>query len=160
MSTAQENIPLSLADLAKRINELAIRASDAGLEFCSAMDEARRRVPAETGMSFVAWGVEHLRKPDGTPWSKWTLYSYASYGADPDKLNHVRASIAAHGVSARTALRALRRPHAPEADQVNALMTAWEAASEGAREQFLCLINVDPMRLPTKGWKPKAGSRG
>ena len=91
-------------------------------------------------MTFVQWGITYLRKPDGSPWSKWTLYSYASFGADPQKLKNVRGAIRTHGRSARAALRLLRKPNASDADQVNALMTAWEAASESARVQFLRLI--------------------
>ena len=133
----------TMAELAARINDLAKAAFDSRLAFCLAMNEARERVPTETGMTFVTWGAKYLRKPDGTPWSKWTLYSYASYGADPTKLDHVRRAISAHGKEARSSLR-LR--NIAQADQVNAMMTAWEAADREARAQFLHAICAEIRR--------------
>jgi hypothetical protein len=143
MSTTPAIVSCSLSELADKINHLAIDVADARLEFCRAMDEARRRVPLETNMTFVEWGRAYLRKPDGTPWSKWTLYSYASYGNDPGKLDHVRGKIRTHGRSARMALRLLRMPNSSTANQVNALMVAWEAASSEARKQFIHLVGLD-----------------
>jgi hypothetical protein len=134
----------TLAELAARINDLAKTAFDSRLAFCLAMNEARERVPQETGMTFVTWGAKYLRKPDGMPWSKWTLYSYASYGADPTRLDHVRRGISAHGKEARSALRLLR--NTAQADQVNAMMTAWEASDRKARAQFLHLIGAEIRR--------------
>lgn len=137
---------LPLNDLANHINALAVAAEDARLDFCRAMAEARQRVPRETGMAFVVWAQKHLVQANGRPWSKWTLYSYASYGADPQKLVRLRQSVAAHGRSARIALKAVRQPHADQSTQVNVLMTAWEAASDGARAQFLHLIGAEFIR--------------
>jgi hypothetical protein len=135
--------PLSLPELAGRINSLAKNTDDARLAFCYAMAEAKRRVPLETNMTFAQWGAEYLRKPNGEPYSRWTLYSYANFGEHPERLTQSRKKSSAHSsfrYAATAALRALRRANIP--DQVNALMTAWEAASEDARSQFLHMINA------------------
>jgi hypothetical protein len=131
---------VTLAALAKHINDLGRKYVDTRKEFCLALADARARVARETNMTFIQWANINLRKPDGSKWSQWTLYSYSSYGRKPNRLDHSRGSIAKLGREARAAANAHKLRANSIADEVNFLMTAWEKASPEARKQFLGLI--------------------
>ncbi len=132
----------TLDDLATRINGIAQSVNDLRLEFCVAVREAQKRVAAETTLSFGEWAMAHLRKPDGTQWSLWTLYKYATYGQDPRKLTDSRRRVSRLGREARQIAALRRAPLNNTPHEVNALMAVWERASPEARAQFLSLINA------------------
>ena len=136
-----------LKEAAKTINYLAKQEEDARLKLCRAIASAMDLVKKESKLSWREWAEGNLRKADGSKWSMWTLYSYASFGRDPKKLNHVRKSIAENGKNARRAMADMRRQNveipAPRPSgiildrQVEALMFAWSNASPEARKIFL-----------------------
>lgn len=142
-----------LREAAKTINALAKQENDARLALCRAVAAAMDLVKKESNLSWREWADQHLRKPDGSKWSTWTLYSYASFGRDPKKLGHLREAVARHGRNARKALRTTRRvfansprPSQSSLDrQVQALMFAWSNASPEARKLFLEKIADDRM---------------
>ena len=98
-----------LKEAAKTINYLAKQEEDARLKLCRAIASAMDLVKKESNLSWREWAEGNLRKADGSKWSMWTLYSYASFGRDPKKLNHVRKSIAENGKNARRAMADMRR---------------------------------------------------
>ena len=136
----------TLEQMAKTINDLAKQESDARLALCRAIAKAMDMVRRESNLSWNEWADQNLRKPDGSKWSRWTLYSYASFGRDPKKLQHVRDSIARRGSLARRALNvAEKTPLASGNDierQVAALMFAWKGAGNEARKMFLEKISA------------------
>ena len=137
---------LELKQAAKTINELAKQEEDARLALCQAIAAAQELVHKE-GLVWRTWAYENLRRADGSRWSQWTLYSYASFGRDPSKLNRVRDKINRHGRNAREALRLVSaspaRRQSQEIDigkEVDFLLSAWRNASPEARRRFLKLI--------------------
>lgn len=141
-----------LKEAARTINALAKREEDARLALCRAIAGAMDLVKKESNLSWREWANQNLRKPDGSKWSSWTLYTYASYGRDPKKLTHSRQTIAHHGKSARKALSAARVSMAIPAPrpsgiilerQIEALMFAWKSACTEARKKFLERISED-----------------
>ena len=79
-----------LQKVAARINELAKQEQDTHLRLCRAIASAMDLVKEE-GLNWPQWSRQNLRKPDGSKWSMWTLYSYASYGRNPEKRSRWRA---------------------------------------------------------------------
>lgn len=151
-----------LKEAAKTINALAKREEDARMALCRAIAGAMDLVKKESKLSWREWANQNLRKPDGSKWSMWTLYSYASFGRDPKKLSHSRKSIVNHGRNARKALQSARndfttaqaKPRTPEIPnprpsgmilerQVEALMFAWRNAGAEARKIFMERISKD-----------------
>lgn len=162
---------LRLKEAARTINELAKQEEDVRLKLCKAIAAAMDLVKKEGTHSWREWAEANLRKADGSKWSMWTLYSYASFGRDPGKLNHLRESVASNGRNARKALSASRaavqasvvripeavskvsrpamdipqrRPSGIVLDrQVESLMFAWKNASHEARKIFLEKISSE-----------------
>lgn len=146
-----------LKEAARTINMLAKQENDARLALCRAIAGAMDLVKKESNLPWRKWADANLRKPDGSKWSPWTLYSYASFGRDPKKLGHLREAVARHGRIARRALRITRSaaaavtavPTAPRESgnrldrQVEALMFAWRNSSAEARKRFLELVVDD-----------------
>lgn len=135
-----------LREAAKTINDLAKQEEDTHLKLCKAIAAAQELVKKESNLSWRDWADKYLRRPDGSKWSSWTLYSYASYGRNPDKLANARQATNAHGRSARAALVLTRRevavtPHKASQNeidrQVEVLMFAWRNAGAEARKRFL-----------------------
>ncbi len=135
-----------LREAAKTINDLARREEDAHLTLCRAIAAAQELVKKESNLSWPVWADKYLRRPDGSKWSQWTIYKYASYGRNPEKLTHVRESIAQHGQNARKALRQFRSavatdPHKASQNEIDrqleVLMFAWRGAGAEARKRFL-----------------------
>ncbi len=137
-----------LQQAATTINKLAKDEHDARRQLCIAIAGAMDLVKKESNLSWREWADENLRKPDGSKWSMHTLYSYASYGRAPEKLTHIRKSIAKHGRKARIALRTTTRTPYSNQDnsiidqQVFALLMAWRNASPQARSKFLEAIKI------------------
>lgn len=135
-----------LREAANTINELAKKEEDAQLRLCRAIAAAQELVKKESNLPWREWADKYLRRPDGSKWSSWTLYKYASYGRNPEKLTYVREAIAQHGKSARKALNAARSaavaaPHKASQNEIDrqleVLMFAWRNASAEARKRFL-----------------------
>ena len=138
-----------LQEAARTINGLVKREEDTRRQLCIAIAGAMDLVKRESNLSFAEWASENLRKPDGSKWGMWTLYTYAKYGRDPKKLEHSRRDIAERG---RIARRAVRLPvHTGQRSrqqidiekQVSWLMSAWSNASPPARNRFLRLIKKE-----------------
>ena len=139
-----------LQEAARTINDLVKREEDTHRQLCIAIAGAMALVKRESNLSFVEWASQNLRKPDGSKWSSWTLYTYAKYGRDPKKLDVARKDIAERGRVARRAVNP--RPIATGArprqqidieKQVQWLMNAWANASPPARQRFLKLIRQE-----------------
>lgn len=135
-----------LREAANNINELAKKEEDAQLRLCRAIAAAQELVKKESNLPWRDWADKYLRRPDGSKWSSWTLYKYASYGRNPEKLTYVREAIAQHGKSARKALNAARTavatdPHKSSQNEIDrqleVLMFAWRGAGAEARKRFL-----------------------
>ena len=135
-----------LKEAAKTINDLVKREEDVRLALCKAIAGAMDLVKRESNLSWREWADQNLRKPDGSKWSSWTLYTYASYGRDPEKLTSVRKAIAENGRNSRRALnlvtKAAALPHKKQSGivldrMVESLMFAWKNASPEARKIFL-----------------------
>jgi hypothetical protein len=139
-----------LQEAARTINELVKREEDTRRQLCIAIAGAMDLVKRESNLSFAEWASQNLRKPDGSKWGMWTLYTYAKYGRKPEKLEQSRRAIAEHGRIARRAVHATpvpagRRPQ-QQIDvekQVSWLMSAWSNASPPARKRFLKLIRQE-----------------
>ncbi len=138
-----------LQEAARTINDLVKREEDTRRQLCIAIAGAMDLVKRESNLSFAEWASQNLRKPDGSKWGMWTLYTYAKYGRDPKKLEHSRVDIAERGRIARRAVRPLthngQRPR-QQIDiekQVSWLMNAWTNASPPARKRFLSLIKQE-----------------
>ena len=150
---------VKLKEAAKTINALAKQEDDARRQFCIAIAGAMDLVKKESNLSWAEWADKNLRKPDGSKWSSWTLYKYASYGRDPKKLEKCRDTIADLGRRARRSLNPELPPVAPASrmvdnrsapvhvdqeinidKEVKWLMSAWKNASPTARKRFLKLI--------------------
>lgn len=141
-----------LVEAAKTINLLAKREEDVQLALCRAIAAAQELVRKETNMSWRDWADKYLRRPDGSKWSQWTLYKYATYGRDPKKLEKVRSDINAHGKNARRALSLVRqgapaRNHNSSQNEIDrqleVLMFAWRGAGAEARKMFIERIAKD-----------------
>jgi hypothetical protein len=134
-----------LQQAAKTINDLAKQEHDARRQLCIAIAGAMDLVKKESNLSWREWADQNLRKPDGSKWSAWTLYTYASYGRNPHKLQHARDHINDHGKRARRALSSHPHPRGgPRAtnveNEIARLIAAWEAASPAAQQYFLQFI--------------------
>ncbi len=142
-----------LREAARTINELVKKEDDTRLALCKAIAAAMDLVRKESNLPWREWADANLRKPDGSKWSSWTLYSYASFGRNPKKLEHVRKAIAQNGQNARKALRVAKQAMSipqqrPPSGmilerQVESLMFAWRNASSEARKVFLEKISKD-----------------
>lgn len=136
-----------LKEAAKTINSLIKAENDARRNLCIAIAGAMDLVK-KAGLVWRDWADGNLRKPDGSKWSQWTLYSYASFGRNPEKLDHLRDSISKHGREARKALRAI--PIVPvdnrsiEAEkELQWLLSAWKRCSPSTRRKFLKIIEKE-----------------
>ena len=128
-----------LKQLAVKINSLAKKEYDARLEFCRTLLEARRMFP--DAPKFFAWADKNLKKPNGDPWARQTLLHCLRYGKDPSYLYKDRAQKRQYGRIVQRAFHSARKPNSVS-DEVNALVEAWDAASNPARAQFLQIINA------------------
>lgn len=135
-----------LREAAKTINDLAKQEEDVRLKLCRAIAAAQELVKKESNLSWRDWADKYLRRPDGSKWSSSTLYQYASFGRNPEKLVHARRTIADHGNNARKALSAVRTqaattPHKSSLNEIDrqleVLMFAWRNAGAEARKRFL-----------------------
>lgn len=145
---------LALKEAAQAINKLARTESDARRQLCITIAGAMDLVKKE-GLVWRDWANQNLRKPDGSKWSMWTLYSYASFGRDPTKLEHLRESVNGNGRRARQALRVMRHEAAAEIvpskhsrtleieKELQWLLSAWKRCSPAARRRFLKVINEE-----------------
>jgi hypothetical protein len=139
-----------LQEAARTINKLVKCEEDTRRQLCIAIAGAMDLVKRESNLSFAEWASQNLRKPDGTKWGMWTLYTYAKFGRDPKKLDHSRRDIAARGRIARRAVNPIPVPRGQRPQQqidiekqVAWLMSAWSNASPAARKRFLSLIKQE-----------------
>ncbi len=138
-----------LQEAAKTINDLVKREEDTRRQLCIAIAGAMDLVKRESNLSFAEWASQNLRKPDGSKWGMWTLYTYAKFGRDPKKLDSSRRDIAERGRIARRAVRSTQPNGAKPRQQIDIdkqvswLMNAWTNASPPARRRFLSLIKQE-----------------
>lgn len=142
----------ALKEAAKTINRLAKQEEDSRRQLCIAIAAAMDLVKKDSNLSWREWADENLRKPDGSKWSSWTLYSYASFGRDPKKLDRLREGVNQHGKRARQALRIARQATVVPAKraatietekELQWLLSAWRRCSPAARRKFLEIINEE-----------------
>lgn len=158
----------TLFQLATQINALAVETATHQLivvnkrvEMGKLLYEAQKRISTESNLDFSEWCKNYIKKPDGVPFSFTTIKNYIRFARYPKTLASDQKQKKDYQERVRSAARTgggfksygAGRPSMKEkerrkieamsvADQVNALVTAWDKATNEARKQFMTIASL------------------